>query len=121
MTQILGVNLPRNKKILYSLPQLFGINLATSKKICAEVGITEHCKVYHLNEFQVSRISKTLENQFMLETDLRKDIENNIRRFINIKCYKGYRHTQGLPVHGQRTHTNAQTQKKLGARRKIKK
>lgn len=122
MAYIFGVTLGSNKKVLYALPKLFGINKSASLSICSQIGITEHCKIGQLNDFQISKICKIIEQNYLFESDLRKDIMFNIKRLTDIGAYRGYRHSYGLPVRGQRTHTNAQTQKVLSRKyRNLKK
>jgi small subunit ribosomal protein S13 len=113
MVYIFGVTLPNHKKVKYALPMLYGINQATAEVICDQVGISEHCKMGQLNDFQISRICKIIEQTHTFENDLRKEVAFNIKRLSDIGCYRGYRHSYGLPVHGQRTHTNARTQRAL--------
>lgn len=121
MVYIFGVTLPNNKKVRYALPKLFGINQAAAGSICDQIGITDQCKMGQLNEFQISRICRIIEQNYLFESDLKKEILYNVKRLNDIGCYRGYRHSYGLPVRGQRTHTNSRTQKALSKKFKIKK
>lgn len=120
MAYIFGVTLPDSKKVKYALPMLYGINQSTADAICNQVGISDHCRMAQLNDFQISKICKIIEQNYIFENDLRKEIVFNIKRLSDIGCYRGYRHSYGLPVRGQRTHTNAQTQKVISRKYKSK-
>lgn len=118
MTYIFGVTLPSNKKVVYALSKVFGLGHISSADICSQIGVTQHCKVAQLNDFQISKICKIIEGNYIFENELKKEIMLNIKRLSDIGAYRGYRHSYGLPVRGQRTHTNAQTQKKISAKYK---
>jgi small subunit ribosomal protein S13 len=111
MARIAGVDLPRRKHLAYALPYLFGIGLKTSKDICAKTGIPESTRVEELSDAQVKAIRDILDAEYKVEGDLRREIQMNIKRLMDLGCYRGLRHRKGLPVNGQRTHTNARTRK----------
>lgn len=111
MARIAGVDLPRNKHIEIGLTYIFGIGRTRSKAILEKAGIRPEVKVSDLTEEEVSRISKTIDAEGGVEGDLRKEVSMNIKRLMDIGCYRGLRHRRGLPVRGQRTHTNARTRK----------
>lgn len=120
MVYIFGVTIPNQKKVKYALPMIYGINQTSAGSICDQVGISESCKMGQLNDFQISRICKIIEQHHTFENDLRKEVAFNVKRLSDIGCYRGYRHSYGLPVRGQRTHTNARTQKVLSRRFRAK-
>ena len=111
MARISGVDLPRDKRILIGLTYIFGIGRATSQQICDATGIDVATRVRNLTEDEVNRIREHIDNNVKVEGDLRRDITQNIKRLIEINCYRGVRHRRGLPVRGQRTKTNARTRK----------
>jgi small subunit ribosomal protein S13 len=111
MARIAGVDLPRRKAVLYALPYIFGVGRATAKSICEKAKIPENRKVDELTEADVKAIRDILEGGHKVEGDLRREIQQNIKRLMDLGCYRGLRHRKGLPVHGQRTHTNARTRK----------
>jgi len=111
MARIAGVDLPRRKAIAFALPYIFGIGQATALKICAQAKIPESRKVDELTEADVKAIRDILESSYKVEGDLRREIQQNIKRLMDLGCYRGLRHRRGLPVNGQRTHTNARTRK----------
>lgn len=111
MARISGVDLPRDKRVLIGLTYIFGIGRATSQKICSAIGIDVATRVRNLTEDEVNRIREYIDNNVKVEGDLRRDITTNIKRLIEINCYRGVRHRRGLPVRGQRTKTNARTRK----------
>jgi small subunit ribosomal protein S13 len=111
MARIAGVDLPRRKAIVYALPYVFGIGSNTARQICAKSGIPESRKVDELSESDVKAIRETIDANFKVEGDLRREIQQNIKRLMDLGCYRGLRHRKGLPVNGQRTHTNARTRK----------
>jgi small subunit ribosomal protein S13 len=116
MARIAGVDLPRDKRVEIGLTYIFGIGLTTSKKILAETGISPETRVRDLTEDEVSKIREVI-SAIKVEGDLRREIALNIKRLIEIGCYRGVRHRRGLPVRGQRTKTNARTRK--GPRRTV--
>jgi small subunit ribosomal protein S13 len=111
MARISGVDLPRRKAIAYALPYVFGIGRSTAREICAKAGIPLDKKVDELSESEVKSIRDTIDAGFKVEGDLRREIQQNIKRLMDLGCYRGLRHRKGLPVNGQRTHTNARTRK----------
>jgi small subunit ribosomal protein S13 len=111
MARIAGIDLPPNKRIEISLTYIFGIGRARSRGILKKAGVDESIKVKDLTEEQVSNIRKVIDQEGKVEGDLKKEISLNIKRLMDIGCYRGMRHRRGLPVRGQRTHTNARTRK----------
>ncbi len=111
MARIAGVDLPRNKHIEVSLTYIYGIGQARAKKICGAANVDVVKKTSELTEDEVNRIRQVIENEGLVEGDLRKEISLNIKRLIEIGSYRGNRHRRNLPVRGQRTHTNARTRK----------
>ncbi|XZR52707.1 MAG: 30S ribosomal protein S13 [Enterobacteriaceae bacterium] len=118
MIRISGVNIPKNKHILIGLTLIFGIGKSIAKKICLKFNIDEKTKIKKLNLKQIEFIREYI-SKFLVESDLRREIKLNIKRLIDINCYRGFRHQNKLPVRGQRTKTNARTSK--GPRKIIKK
>jgi len=117
MARIAGVDLPREKRVIIGLTYIFGIGRPRSEEVLAATGIDPDVRVRDLSDDQAQRLRTYIENEFRVEGDLRREIANNIKRKIEIGCYQGIRHRTGLPVHGQRTHTNARTRK--GPRRAV--
>ena len=118
MARIAGVDLPRNKRVEVGLTSIYGIGLTTSQKILTAAGVNPDRRVRDLTEEEVSRISAMIMSGGMkVEGDLRRDVSQNIKRLMDIGCYRGLRHRKGLPVRGQRTRTNARTRK--GPRRTV--
>ena len=111
MARIAGVELPPNKRLWIGLTAIYGIGQARAKSLCAKSNVEQAKKVKDLSEDEVNRIRQAIESEGRVEGDLRKEIQMNIRRLIEIQCYRGTRHRRNLPVHGQRTHTNARTRK----------
>ena len=111
MARIAGVDLPREKQILYSLQYIYGIGNTTAKKICASAQLDPTKRTKDLSDDEVHRIRETLEQGIKVEGDLRREVSLNIKRLMDLGCYRGLRHRKGLPVRGQRTHTNARTRK----------
>ncbi len=116
MARIAGIDLPREKNIEIALTYIYGIGRSLSKKILQEAGIPPNIKVRDLTDEEVSRLNDIITNNYKVEGDLRREIAGNIRRLIEINCYRGMRHKLGLPVRGQRTRTNARTRKGPRAR-----
>ncbi|WP_248929009.1 30S ribosomal protein S13 [Paenibacillus hamazuiensis] len=117
MARIAGVDLPRDKRVVIALTYIFGIGNTTAQKIVAQTGINPDTRVRDLTEDEVSRIRDVIDKTLKVEGDLRREIALNIKRLIEIGCYRGVRHRRGLPVRGQRTKTNARTRK--GPRRTV--
>jgi small subunit ribosomal protein S13 len=111
MARIAGVDIPREKRLEISLTYIFGIGRPTAQKICTDLGLDPDTKVSSLTEDEVNRIRTYVDDQLTIEGDLRRDIQGDIKRKIEIGCWQGVRHRKGLPVRGQRTHTNARTRK----------
>jgi len=117
LARISGVDLPREKRVEIGLTYIFGVGLTTSQKILRETGINPDTRVRNLTEEEVVRLREYVDRQLKVEGDLRREVSQNIKRLMEIGCYRGLRHRKGLPVRGQRTHTNARTRK--GPRRQI--
>lgn len=111
MARIAGVDLPRNKRMEYALTAIYGIGRTVSKKILLEAGVPLERKSDELTEQDVAKIREVLEEKYKVEGDLRREIQLNLKRLMDLGCYRGIRHRKGLPVRGQRTHTNARTRK----------
>ncbi|HVR79323.1 MAG TPA: 30S ribosomal protein S13 [Acidimicrobiia bacterium] len=111
MARIAGVDLPRDKRLEIGLTYIFGIGLTRAQKICADTGVDSDTRIRQLTDDEVTRIRRHIEANFEVEGDLRREIQQNIKRKIEIGSYQGIRHRRGLPVRGQRTHTNARTRK----------
>jgi len=111
MARISGVDLPPKKSIEFALPHIYGIGHVTSRKILKDVGIDPRKKVKDLDEKELSQIRQEIEQNYKVEGGLRADVSANIKRLVEINCYRGVRHKLGLPVRGQRTRTNARTRK----------
>ena len=117
MARIAGVDLPKNKRIEIALTYLFGIGLATSKEIINATGIDADKRVFDLTEDDISQLRREIDENHTIEGDLRSDVQNNIKRLIDIGCYRGVRHKQHRPLRGQRTRTNCRSHK--GAKNKL--
>ena len=117
MARISGVDLPREKRVEIGLTYIFGVGLTTAQRICRETGINPDTRVRNLTEEEVVRLREYIDRNLKVEGDLRRETSQNIKRLMEIGCYRGLRHRRGLPVRGQRTHTNARTRK--GPRRQI--
>ncbi len=111
MARIAGVNLPTNKRVIISLQYIHGIGATHAKAIVTKVGIDEARRVQDLTDAEVLQIRETIDADYIVEGDLRRDTAMNIKRLMDLGCYRGLRHRKGLPVRGQRTHTNARTRK----------
>ena len=111
MARIAGVDLPRNKRVEIGLTYIFGIGRPTSQKILTEAGIDFNTRINDLTEEQVAKIREIIDRDILVEGDLRREIALNIKRLMEIGCYRGIRHRRGLPVRGQKTKTNARTRK----------
>ena len=111
MARIAGVDIPREKRLEISLTYIFGIGRSTSQKICGATGLSPNTRVRDLTEDEVNRIRGWVDQNITIEGDLRRDVQQDIKRKIEIGCLQGVRHRKGLPVRGQRTHTNARTRK----------
>jgi small subunit ribosomal protein S13 len=118
MARIAGVNIPDQKHVVIALTSIYGIGLTRSRQICANAGISASVKVKELNEDEIDKLREEV-GKFSVEGDLRRETAMNIKRLMDLGCYRGMRHRRGLPVNGQRTRTNARTRK--GPRKPIKK
>jgi small subunit ribosomal protein S13 len=119
MARIEGVDLPRNKRIDIALTYIFGIGRNTAVELLEKAGIDRSIRTLDLSEVEVASIRQIIQSDYKVEGELRKEVAMNIKRLIDINCYRGMRHKKGLPVRGQRTHTNARTRK--GPRRMVSK
>ena len=117
MARIAGIDLPKNKRIEIALTYIYGIGRTTSQKILNEAGIDWNTKSDDLTDVQVNLIRQIIDANYKVEGDLRTEVSMNIKRLMDLGCYRGLRHRRGLPVRGQRTHTNARTRK--GPRRSV--
>lgn len=111
MARIAGVDLPRNKRIIIGLTYIFGVGKTGSKRILVAADVPEDTRTDQLTSEEVNRIREVIEKDYRVEGDLRRDRSMNIKRLMDLGCYRGIRHRKGLPVRGQRTHTNARTRK----------
>jgi len=111
LARIAGIDLPRNKRIEIALTYIYGIGRSTAQKILADAGVDSNTRSDNLTESEIARIRENIDKNVKVEGDLRRDISMNIKRLMDLGCYRGLRHRKGLPVHGQRTKTNARTRK----------
>ena len=111
MARIAGVNIPTNKRVLIALTYIHGIGPAKANEICKVVGLAPELRVNALSDSEVVQIREEIDRSHMVEGDLRRETSMNIKRLMDLGCYRGLRHRRGLPVRGQRTHTNARTRK----------
>jgi len=111
LARIAGVNIPTAKRVVVALTYIHGIGRTSAKKICDAIGIPPERRVSDLTEEEIVRIRETIDQDFQVEGDLRREVAMNIKRLMDLGCYRGLRHRRGLPVRGQRTHTNARTRK----------
>ena len=111
MARIAGVDLPRRKAVAYALPYIYGIGPVWARKLCKIAGIPEHKKVDELTETDVKAIREAIEGNIKVEGDARREVQQSIKRLMDLGAYRGLRHRKGLPVRGQRTRTNARTRK----------
>jgi small subunit ribosomal protein S13 len=126
MARLSGIDLPRDKRIEHALPYIYGIGLSRSRQILSEANVDPDTRVKDLQESEVARMREIIDASFKVEGDLRREVAQNIKRKVEIGSYQGIRHRRGLPVRGQRTHTNARTRKGPkrtvgGLKKKIKK
>ena len=117
MARLVGVDLPRNKRIEIGLTYIYGIGLTTSRKILAATGVNADTRTDDLTEEELAKLRDYIQNNLTVEGDLHREVSQNVKRLMEIGCYRGLRHRRGLPVRGQRTHTNARTRK--GPRKQI--
>ncbi len=111
MARIAGVNIPTNKRVVISLRYIYGIGPAKAEQICTQLAIPADRRVNQLSDDEILRIRELIDRDFQVEGDLRRELSMNIKRLMDLGCYRGLRHRRGLPVRGQRTHTNARTRK----------
>lgn len=111
MARVVGVDLPRQKRVEVGLQSIFGVGPTRSKEVLAKTGISPDTRVRDLSDEQVNTLSAVIQNDYKVEGDLRREVSANIKRLMEINCYRGLRHKRTLPVRGQRTHTNARTRK----------
>lgn len=111
MARIAGIDLPRDKRIEIGLTYIYGIGRKSASDICVAAGIDPDTRVKNLTEDEEAKLREVIDNQYIVEGDLRREVATNIKRLTDIGCYRGVRHRKGLPVHGQRTKTNARTRK----------
>ncbi len=111
MARIAGVNIPTNKRVEVALTYIYGIGPGKAKEICAKVNLPVDRRVSQLTEAEVIQIREVIDRDYRVEGDLRREVAMNIKRLMDLGCYRGLRHRRGLPVRGQRTHTNARTRK----------
>jgi small subunit ribosomal protein S13 len=111
VARIAGVNIPNQKRVEIALTYIHGIGRTTARQICSKIGIPLEQRVNQLTEDEVLRIREHIDREHRVEGDLRREVAMNIKRLMDLGCYRGLRHRRGLPVHGQRTHTNARTRK----------
>jgi small subunit ribosomal protein S13 len=125
VARIAGVNIPTNKRVVIALQYIHGIGSAKAKQIVERVNIAPERRVNELTDSEVMQIRETIDSDYMVEGDLRREKAMNIKRLMDLGCYRGLRHRKGLPVHGQRTHTNARTRKgparPIAGKKKVKK
>lgn len=117
MARIAGIDLPRNKRIEVALTYIYGIGRSTAQDILDKAEVDRNTKSDQLTEEEITRIRRLIDSEYKVEGDLRAEVSMNIKRLMDLGCYRGLRHRRGLPVHGQRTHTNARTRK--GPRRSM--
>lgn len=111
MARIAGVNIPTNKRVEVALTYIHGIGRTKAREICAKNDIPDDRRVNQMTEDEVIRVRESIDRDYQVEGDLRREVAMNIKRLMDLGCYRGLRHRKGLPVHGQRTHTNARTRK----------
>jgi small subunit ribosomal protein S13 len=111
LARIAGVNIPTNKRVRIALRYIYGIGPAKAREICDKLAIEESRRVNQLTDDEISRLRETIDRDYRVEGDLRREVAMNVKRLMDLGCYRGLRHRRGLPVRGQRTHTNARTRK----------
>ncbi len=111
MSRVIGIDIPDNKRLEISLTYIYGIGRKLSNQIIEKLGLNKNMRTRELNEDQIAKLNAILQSEYTVEGDLRRQVQNNIKRLIGIHCYRGQRHRLGLPVRGQRTRTNARTRK----------
>ncbi len=111
MARIAGIDLPREKRVEYALPSIYGIGVSRARAVLAETEINPDTRVKDLTDVEVTRLREVIDRTYKIEGDLRREVQQNIKRLMDIGCYRGLRHRRSLPVHGQSTKTNARTRK----------
>lgn len=111
MARIAGINIPPNKRVEIALRSIYGIGATRAKEICKQLDIAPALRIHQLPDNKIIRIRETIDNTYRVEGDLRREVMLNVKRLMDLGCYRGLRHRRGLPVHGQRTHSNARTRK----------
>lgn len=111
MPRVIGIDIPGNKRLVISLTYIYGIGKATSEEIVKKLGLNSEMRAHNLSDEEISKLNALLTSQYVVEGDLRRQVQNNIKRLISINSYRGMRHRLGLPTRGQRTRTNARTRK----------
>jgi small subunit ribosomal protein S13 len=111
MVRVIGIDIPDNKRLEISLRYIYGVGPTVARQVCAKLGLDPNMRAQRLNEDEIAKINAMLQSQYLVEGDLRRQIQNNIKRLVSIYCYRGSRHRLSLPVRGQRTRTNARTRK----------
>lgn len=111
MARISGVNIPNEKRVEIALAYIHGIGRTRAKEICEKAGISSERRVHQMTDAEVIQVREVIDRDYIVEGDLRREVAMNVKRLMDLGCYRGLRHRRGLPVHGQRTHTNARTRK----------
>jgi small subunit ribosomal protein S13 len=111
MPRVIGIDIPDNKRLEVSLTYIYGVGRKLSNQIIEKLGLNKDMRARELNEDDIARLNAMLQSEYVVEGDLRRQVQNNIKRLVGIHCYRGIRHRLGLPVRGQRTRTNARTRK----------
>ena len=111
MPRVIGVDIPENKRLVISLMYIYGIGKKVSKQIVEKLNLDPNMKTKNLTQEDIARLSALLQSEYKVEGDLRREVQNNIKRLVSLNCYRGMRHRQGLPVRGQKTRANARTRK----------
>jgi len=111
VARIAGVNIPTNKRVQIALTYIFGIGRTKAREICVRAGLPDERRVSEMTDGELGRVRELIDGEYRVEGDLRRDVAMNIKRLMDLGCYRGLRHRRGLPVRGQRTHTNARTRK----------
>jgi small subunit ribosomal protein S13 len=111
VARIAGVNIPTNKRVVISLRYIYGIGPVKAQEICTSLGIPDERRVNQLSDDEILRLREMIDKDYRVEGDLRREVAMNVKRLMDLGCYRGLRHRKGLPVRGQRTHTNARTRK----------
>ena len=111
MPRVIGIDIPSNKRLVISLTYIYGIGRTISQQVIEKLGLDPNMRAHHLSDEDISRLNRVLTSEYIIEGDLRRQVQNNIKRLISGNCYRGMRHRLGLPTRGQRTRTNARVRK----------